>query len=283
VLAAGRAGHARLAQQYADQVARAGYEARLAERRYMGADPDNRLVAGELERRWEVALRARAEAREAAARCAVAPVAPELDPTLRAQLSDLGGQLPALWSSGRLSPAHKKELLRALIRRVVVARPQPDTVEARVVWVSGATTRLTIQPPVARTAALGDYDRLVARTLELIAAGYQDAAIARQLTAEGFRSARYAHVPTTLVTRLRRQQHQPSLTTRFRRQEKVDGQGTVWGLSRALAVDRHWLYARIKTGALPAARHPLIGHYLIPDDPAVLARLRAQRPTRRPI
>ncbi len=49
VLAAERADHTRLAQQYADQVARATYEARLAQRQYQAVDPDNRLVAAELE------------------------------------------------------------------------------------------------------------------------------------------------------------------------------------------------------------------------------------------
>jgi len=115
----------------------------------------------------------------------------------------------------------------------------------------------------------------------LCAAGYQDGAIARQLTAEGFRSAHHDHVPTTLVTRLRRQQGFPSLTTQFRQQARIDGQWTVWGLARALQVDRDWLYARIRDGTLPATRHPAIGHYLIPDDPAVLAQRKARRPAGR--
>jgi len=41
------------------------YQARLAERQYNQADPDNRLVAAELERRWEAALRELREAEEA--------------------------------------------------------------------------------------------------------------------------------------------------------------------------------------------------------------------------
>ena len=41
-----------------------------------------------------------------------------------------------------------------MIRRVVVRRPRPDTVEATVVWVSGATTGLTLHPAVAHTADL---------------------------------------------------------------------------------------------------------------------------------
>ena len=56
VLATQRADQTRLAQYYTDQVARAEYEARLAQRQYQAVDPDHRLVASELERQWEVAL-----------------------------------------------------------------------------------------------------------------------------------------------------------------------------------------------------------------------------------
>jgi DNA invertase Pin-like site-specific DNA recombinase len=283
VLAAQHADHTRLGQHYADQVARAEYEARLAEKQYRAVDPEHRLVAAELERQWEAALRALAEAREAAESFARTPAVPALDLTLREQLRDLGERLPELWDGGHLTPAHKKELLRCLIRRVVVRRPRPDTVEVTVVWVSGATTGLTLHPPVAHTVDLSSHDRLVTRIVQLVAAGYQDGVIARQLTAEGLRSARYEYVPTTPVTRIRRQHGAPSLTTQFRRRERLDGQWTIWGLARALGVDRNGLYARIKAGPLPAARHPLIGHYLIPDDPTLLEYLRQQRPPRRPM
>lgn len=42
----------------------ARYEASLAERRYAACDPDNRLIAAQLEKSWEAALR-RVEACEA--------------------------------------------------------------------------------------------------------------------------------------------------------------------------------------------------------------------------
>jgi hypothetical protein len=115
----------------------------------------------------------------------------------------------------------------------------------------------------------------VVRVGELSAEGYHDRAIAEQLTAEGFRSARHPYVPTTLVTRLRRQQGHASLTTQFRGQEQMAGQWTVRGLSRALQVDRNWRYARIHAGLIPATRHPVVGPYLIPDDPPLLEQLRA--------
>jgi hypothetical protein len=225
-----------------------------------------------------VAPRALREAREAAERFATARTVPSLDPTLRTQLADLSTHLPALWESGRLTPAHKKELLRSLIRRVVLSRPQLDTIEAKVVWVSGAMTLLTVRTPVPHTDDLGDYDRLATRVVALVREGYRDGEIARRLTAEGFRSAHTGVVPTTLVTRLRRQFGEISVTTRFRRQDQVDGQWTVCGLSRALDVDRDWLYVRIRAGLLPAQRHPVTGYYLIQSDPELFTQLAAQRP-----
>jgi hypothetical protein len=61
VLAAQHADYAHVAQQYADQVARAEYAAWFAQRQYQAVDPDYRLVAAELERHWEATLRAVAE------------------------------------------------------------------------------------------------------------------------------------------------------------------------------------------------------------------------------
>jgi DNA invertase Pin-like site-specific DNA recombinase len=280
VLAARREARAQLAQQHADQVHRAEYEARLAERQYRAVDPENRLVAAELERRWELAMRVLAEAREAAERFAQAPGEPDLAPALRVQLQDLSQALPSLWAGGQLTPAQQKELLRSLIRQVVLIRPSPDAVEVKIVWVSGAVSPLRIHPPIHRAVDVTDYEQLVDRIVALSREGYPDPAIAAQLTAEGYRSARTGRVPLRLVVRVRTAQGVESCTEQFRRCAKINEQWTVWGLSRELGVDRDWLYLRIRKGALPAQRHPVTGHYLIRDDPRLLEHLRAQLPPR---
>jgi DNA invertase Pin-like site-specific DNA recombinase len=279
VLAERRADHERVARQHADRVARAAYDVRLARRQYDAVDPDNRLVAGELEHRWELALRAEVEAREGAARFATEPSEPRLDPSLRAQLQDVGRSLPALWVNDRLTAAQKKDLLRALVRRIILTRPRPDTIEIKIVWISGAFSVLEAHPPIWRSASLTDYDRLVARVLELAAAGHQDRAIARHLAAEGFRSARNPNgVTTRLVGSIRRDHGQASLTEQFRCIDMLDGKWTIWGLARALGAHRNWLYKRIAWGTLKSERHPTTGHYLIPDQPGLLEQLRAQLP-----
>jgi DNA invertase Pin-like site-specific DNA recombinase len=270
------ADHAQRLRYHAEAVARAEYEAQLAQRQYLAVDPDNRLVSAELERRWETALRALAEAREVADRAAQASDVPRLDPTVAQQFRDVGASLPALWRSGQLRPEHQKELLRALIRRVVLTRPQPDRLEIAIVWISGAVSRLTVHPTVARTRDLSAYDRLVVRVRQLTAEGHANREIARRLAAEGFRSAYRATLPVRLVQTIRAEHGIPSAWQQLRGQDRSAGCWTVPGLARAVGTSRYWIYRQIDAGRLAAERQPVTGRILIADDPTLLDRLRIQ-------
>lgn len=282
VLAERKQDRGRLERQHADRVKRTEYEARLAEKRYRSVDPENRLVAAELEKGWEAALRALAEAREASERFERTPPTEELEPGLRSQLEDLGKRLPELWEAGKLSPSQKKELLRSLVRRVVLSRPEQDVVEAKVVWVSGAYSVLHVNPPVLhRTTQLGNHDELVTRILKLAAEGHRDTEIARRLTAEGFRSARLPYVTQPLVEKIRTKHGQPSLTGSQHRQEKIDGCWSVPGLARRLGTSETWMRAKIAEREIPARRHPTTKRWLVEDDPALLARIEKLAAARR--
>jgi DNA invertase Pin-like site-specific DNA recombinase len=140
----------RQAEQEQQQVAKARQqqlrrlhnEAELAERRFRRDDPENRLVTAELERRWEHALQAVAEAeetwrREQTQRSAVQPLSPQI----RQALEQAGEQLPKLWHrEDFFSQAQSKALLRCLIDKVVVHRIAADRVHARIVGRGGDTT-----------------------------------------------------------------------------------------------------------------------------------------------
>jgi hypothetical protein len=123
---------------------------------------------------------------------------------------------------------------------------------------------------------VSEYARIADRVLALSTAGHPDAEIARRLTAEGFRSARRSAVPKTWVGKIRRLHQQPSLADQFRWQDRIEGQWTVRGLARLLQVQRSWIYHQVVSGLLPVTRHPATGHYLIPDDPTLLAHLKAR-------
>src|SRR3954454_9233119 len=141
----------RQAQQ--QQLERRRYQAHLAERQYQQTDPDNRLVAAELERRWEVALR---ELKEAAERCQRDRQQPHtveaLSPEERAAFLQAGRKIPELWRQGRLSAQQKKAFLRCLIDKVVVHRLTPDTLQVRMVWRGGETTAAVVPVTVGSLA-----------------------------------------------------------------------------------------------------------------------------------
>jgi hypothetical protein len=188
----------------------------------------------------------------------------------------VGSLLPGLWQSGQLLPVQQKTLLRSLIRRIILTRPQPDTIEVKIIWVSGAISRLEVEPRLHRGADRGDYAQLVERILALSAAGYPDPAIAQQLTAEGFRSARCPQVPVELVYKVRHAHGQTARTEQFRRQAKIEGCWTVGGLARELQVSSNWLRKQIQTGAVPAIRDAPTGRYLIADEEPVIAELKTR-------
>lgn len=279
VLADRQREHEHLAQWHRHQVARARYEAELARRRYAAVDPDNRLVAAELERQWEGALLALQEAEEAARRFTERPAEPELGPDLRDRLAHLGRALPALWATAELSNEQRKQLLRSLIARVILQRIAPDRVQVRIVWVSGHFSDGVVIPPIHRQAAVTSYAAMVARIEQLWREGYTDTAIAAALAAEGFRSARSPSVSTATVLKLRHQHHWISRYHVHRQAARIDGHWTIHGLAQALDVDRNWLYRRIARGTLSAPaliRTEPYGTYLIMDDPQLIERLRRE-------
>lgn len=248
------------------------YAAALAERQFRRVDPENRLVAAEVERQWELALRALQQAeREEERRPAADPIAVPDD--LRAAFTALGQALPALWAGPLLSRAQKKALLRCLIDKVVIHRVARDQVRARIVWRGGATTTRDLPVPVGALADLTGAAELERQVLALTAAGLTDEAIAAQLTQAGFRSPMQ---PTVLASTVRtiRLRHGVLRDRHQSHPRRIAGHLTVPQLARVLGVTPHWLYDRIYNGSLPIAKDPRTRLYLVPDEPATLDHLR---------
>jgi hypothetical protein len=143
------------------------YEAQLAERQFLRVDPDNRLVAAALETRWNDALTAFKRAEEAVVHSQepsrpLIPLSQELQTAFKA----IGQHLPTLWRQGFLSKPQKKALLRCLIDKVVLQRPTPEQVQARIVWRGGETSTLSIPVPVGSLKDLAGADRMERIVLE---------------------------------------------------------------------------------------------------------------------
>ena len=122
----------------------ARYEASRARRQYDSVDPDNRLVAGELEARWNARLGAVAaledqiEAHDAKAR------SQKVSTTDRAKLLNLGTDLERAWTSPGAVPATKKQIIRTLVEEII-ARVDEETVELVIHWQGGAHSALSIR------------------------------------------------------------------------------------------------------------------------------------------
>ena len=113
------------------QLERLRYQAELARRRFERADPDNRLVAAELERRWEGALRElrQAEESEVAEQHKYRSVPAELTEELKATFKAIGQRLPEIWDEDLLSQPQRKALLRCLIEKIILKRIAPDLIQ----------------------------------------------------------------------------------------------------------------------------------------------------------
>lgn len=96
----------------------ASYRVLRAQRQYESTDPDNRLVARELEHRWNLALEEK-QAIELRIAEESGAAAPSGCGTLE-QLQTLATDLENLWNNERTDERTKKRLLRALIREIVV-------------------------------------------------------------------------------------------------------------------------------------------------------------------
>ena len=266
--------HAQLAMQWQQRLQRAQYEAHLAQRQYNAVDPDNRLVAAELERRWEMKLQALATAQGEIEQFEQRATPAVLTPQLRQQFQAICDNLPAIWEE--LSNQEKKSLLRSLIKRVILTRVEVNQVTLRVVWVSGHCSFFDVQVGTRKNSSLPHYHEMITQIHQLWQQGVDDVTIATELTAKGYHSARSDHLSAFAVARLRMAQGWRRANVRDHM--TMEGHLSVLELANLLNVSRSWIYGRIRRGSIPAefiTHHPDYDRLFVRDDPKLLASLHA--------
>ena len=124
------------------ELTQARYEASLAERRYAACDPENRLIAAQLEKSWEAALRRVQACMAAVDREHLPPAAPVPD------LAGLSGDLSAAWNAPSTTMRARQRLVRALIEDIVA---DVDTEAGELVlvihWKGGVHSSLRVRKP----------------------------------------------------------------------------------------------------------------------------------------
>ena len=121
----------------------ARYEVQRAWRQYEAVEPENRLVATELERRWNVALeRADALEKELAQ---TPPRDEKVEEIERERLHALGNDLRIVWHDEQSDMSLKKRIVRTLIAEIIVdARKGVGPLEAVIHWTGGQHSTVKI-------------------------------------------------------------------------------------------------------------------------------------------
>jgi len=192
---------ARLAQHWMQRRERARYEVERAARQYHAVEPENRLVARELERNWEQALLEQRRIEEDFERFQRSQPT-SLTETDRKLIESLAKQIPELWNSRAVTPPERQVILRHLIDRIVVeVQENTEIVDVTIQWAGGFSSQHQVVRPVRRYEQLRDFDRLKRKILELHQAGWKSRDIAQQLNHERFRPPRRAKQYNAVMVR----------------------------------------------------------------------------------
>lgn len=164
---------------------KARYEAERMRRQYDAVDPENRLVAAELEQRWEGAL---VEVKQLEER--LQGLCEEESPgeAERSRLLELGEDLDALWSHPAAPRELKKRILRTVLEEIVAdVQEEPPRTELVLHWKGGVHTRLRV-PRNMRGRHGRTTDRKVLDLVRELAKVCEDFEVARLLNRLGYRT-----------------------------------------------------------------------------------------------
>jgi excisionase family DNA binding protein len=238
----------------------ARYEVTLARRQYDAVDPDNRLVACELERRWNECLAAvvRLEAQIESLRNEQ-PRALRDDE--RATLLALADDLPQLWNHPAASSETRKRILRAVLKEIIVT-VEADRLHLVLHWQGGDHTRLE----VAKNRVGQNRWKTDIETVELVrelARILPDHSIAPLLNRLGIRSAK-GQSWTQLRVRNFRSVHRIAV---YREGERAARHELILHEAASrFGVHRMTVVRLIRDGLLPARQACVGAPYVIRED-----------------
>lgn len=237
-------------------VEQARYEAERARRQYDAIEPENRLVAATLERRWNDALQAEAEA---AARLGEYRGGVRRTRRSREEFMALAAVFPDLWNSPETDVVLKKRIIRVLIEEIVVEESADQReINLRVHWKGGAHSEYRFVRHRTGYSRLSHPEAVVRAILELTAM-CDDRMIAKYVNENGFRRRDGAMWTAAMVGQVRHYRrvlrHDPAKRER-------EGLLTLNEAAKFLGVSHDALQALATRGEVPH-RHPLpVGPYI---------------------
>jgi excisionase family DNA binding protein len=230
-------------------IEQARYEAARARRQYDAVDPDNRLVAGELEHRWNerlLAVRALEEEQDGLAATEQAA----LTEAEHRHLLALGADIEAAWNSPGATPTTRKRIIRTMIQEIVV-RVEDDALALVIRWAGGDHTPLRVRKNRAGQHRWGT-DADVVELVTALARQLPDKAIAPILNRTGKKTGRGNGWTQSRVCFLRNHRGIPS----YRDGERAErGEVTMEEAAKVLNVSEATVRRLIQEKVLPATQH----------------------------
>ena len=276
----------RLDRDWKKRLERSRYEADRIHRQYQVIEPENRLVARELERQWEAALGQLETLERDYARFRQTHSA-KLTEAERDVIRTLAQNLPALWNASTTSPSDRQRIVRLLVERVEVnVQGKTDHVDISLHWSGGFNSHHELVRPVLGYEQMVDYNRLVERIEELRRGGLTFADIAEHLNGEGFRPAQQADkFHKDIVSRIFRKLRQQRPTAREIAKQEILGENEWFALTLAteLQMPKNTLLEWVRRGWVHVARQlpGYRGRKICWADGEEIDRLTRLRDTRR--
>ena len=176
----------RLTENWRQRLERARYQAERAARQFEAVEPENRLVARELERRWEAELKDQRQLEvEYEQFHRTQPI--DLSAEERARILALARDLPAIWHAPATTPADRQRIIRLVLTRVIVTiETASDCVAVALEWAGGFTSQHEVTRPIQTYRQRADFGQLLSRVRELHGAGKSAKEITEALNSEGF-------------------------------------------------------------------------------------------------
>jgi hypothetical protein len=253
---------------------RARYEVERAWRQYHACEPENRLVARELERRWEEALQEQRKLDEGFERWQRSAPS-RLTEEERALIWSLAANLPALWRAETTTMQDRVRIARLLLEQVeVTVDKTSEQVAVRLHWIGGTTLDLVLNRPVSRYSQMADYPKLAAELGVLQQERLNATEMAERLNAAGFRPPKRAQRFTGAM--VRRLLERLGLPGRERLGSQTGLGPDEWRpgrLARHLGIPRDTVNKWRSKGWL-RARRDADGYWVLWADASEVARLR---------
>ncbi len=267
--------HHELIRELKRDVQRVEYAAHRAEQQHDAVDPKNRLIAANLEDKWEAALYAFEQARNKLdVALGETPAPLNIPMPLRKAFADVGRQLPDLWP--QLSNDARKSLLRTFVTQVNLLRGPDGVVQVRIVWQGRLVTETQVR---LRAFTLRDTEverQTAERIRDLADAGLNSESISVELNQEGRHPCRGESFTAGIVAKLMRRYGILSNKSQARR-GNLSFAYTMTEIARL--IDRHpsWISRRIHQGAIEISADPIYNCYLFPKTQTIINQLQQLR------